>query len=153
MVCQVLTAQHTGKKAAVIMGKVGITHTSLRPYKHTQRPLPYAISSPNVTCSFLPLYRGLRSCTFVALSLPDSPRRHCMWWKNHKSNQGNRYERHKQLYQNPLQLSLDLLDTHKRSTVGLSLGPQGTQKLTTNQTFHLVPEQNNLCEKHMHYSS
>lgn len=78
---------------------------------------------------------------------------HCMWWKNHKPNQGNRYEGHKQLYQNPLQLSPASLGYTQVERWRPFLRPQGIQKLTTNQTFHLVPEQNNLCEKCMHYSS
>lgn len=86
-------------------------------------------------------------------SLPESLSQNCMWWKNHKPNQGNRYERHKQLYQNPLQLSPASLGYTQAERSRPFLGPQGTQKLTTNETFHLVPEQNNLCEKCMHYSS
>lgn len=85
--------------------------------------------------------------------LPQSLRHHCVWRKNHKPNQGNTYERYKQLYQIPLQLSSTSLGYTQEERCRPFLGPHGTQKLTTNQTFHLVPEQNNLCEKHMHYSS
>lgn len=145
-------AEHWGK-ASVIMGKVGITHTSLVPYKHTRDSLSYAISSPmSPALSFLSTEAHGRTHLFH-FSLPGSLSHHCMRWKNHKPNQGNRYERHKQLYLNTLQLSSASLGNTQAERRRPFLGPQGTQKLTTNQTFHLVPKQNNLCEKDMHYSS
>lgn len=152
MICEIFAVQSTGKKALVIMEKVGITHTSLVSYKHARGSLSYAISSPNVTCSFLSM-ETLALTHLFHFSLPECLSHHCIWWKNHKPNQGNRCERHKQLYQSPLQLSSASLGYTRAKCCWPFLGPQGMHKLTTNQTFHLVPEQNNLCKKYMHYSS
>lgn len=49
---QDFAVQSAKKKALVIVGKGGITQTSLVPHKHTGHLLPNAIPSPYVTCFF-----------------------------------------------------------------------------------------------------
>lgn len=80
-----------------------------------------------------------RSHTFVplpqSLSQPFS-----VVGKNHKPHQGNRYERHKQLYQSPPCNYLQhLLDTHRRSAVGLFHGSSRDMKTYYQSNFPLSP--------------
>ncbi len=121
------------------MGKVGITHTSLVPYKHTRGSLSYAFSSPmSPALSFLSTKaHGLTH--LFHFSLPESLSHHCMWWKNHKPNQGNRYERHKQLYQNTLQLSSASLGYTQAERCRPFLGAPRDTKTYYQSNFPLSP--------------
>lgn len=92
-------------KALVIIEKVGITHTSLVPYKYTRILFLMHFHHLMSPALFFHSTEALGFAHLFHLSLPKSLNHHCMWWKNHTPNQGNRCESHKQLYQNPLQLS------------------------------------------------
>lgn len=87
-----------GKKAVAIMGKVA-----------NQEYLITAVRTHTGLCRHLLCPRFLwriRGLTHLFHCLRASASRSVWWGKNHKPNQGNRYERHKQLYQSPpLQLS------------------------------------------------
>lgn len=70
--------------------------------------------------------------------LPESLSNHCTRWKTHKPNQGNRYERHKQLYQTSCNYLLHLLDTHRRERCrAFPGGPSGDTKTYYQSNFPL----------------
>lgn len=122
-----------GKKAVAIMGKVA-----------NQEYLITAVRTHTGLCCHLLCPRFLwriRGLTHLFHCLRASASRSVWWGKNHKPNQGNRYERHKQLYQNPPPCNYlqHLLDTHRQSAVGLFHGSSRDTKTYYQSNFPLSP--------------
>lgn len=151
---QDLAMQSARKKALVIVGKVGITPTSLAPHKHeasaflcnsiTQCHLlfPSFIWGPEV----LHIYSTFLSLRALAAIVLGGKTTNLIKVIGRRETQTT-------LSEPPLQLSPASLGYTQAERCRPFSGPWGTRKLTTNQTFHLVPEQNNLCERNMYYSS
>lgn len=121
-----------GKKAVAIMGKVA-----------NQEYLITAVRTHTGLCRHLLCPRFLwriGGLTHLFHCLRASASRSVWWGKNHKPNQGNRYERHKQLYQSPPCNYLQhLLDTHRQSAVGLFHGSSRDTKTYYQSNFPLSP--------------